>query len=94
MIVRLAGVIYGDSAGAPERDVATQLPALDAVEEDDLQDELVRLVARFGATEMRASSKRLAPAAGEDLLAALAHVAQEAELAALRAAFMALWIPG
>ncbi len=62
---------------------------LDAVEEDELQDEFVRITARLGATDMRAFATRLAPAAGEDLLAALVEAAQEAELPALHKALLA-----
>jgi hypothetical protein len=62
---------------------------LDAIEEDGTHEAFVRLIARLGATDMRAFAERLAPAAGEELLDALAEAAQEAELPALHKALIA-----
>jgi len=74
--------------GAVDDDVLDGL--LDAVEQEDLQDEFVHIAARLGTKDMRTFAKRLVPAAGENLLAALAEAAQEADLAALHDALIAL----
>ena len=62
---------------------------LDAVREDGLHDELVALVNRLPATEMKEFAARLAPAAGDELLETLSAAAQDAELDALHKALAA-----